>query len=95
MSNWWALDDLRQRTRAIIGWVDRMTAAHGGIVHGRDGRQWDWGQALCVEQYGLDYTAWPESPSGADVHRALRWEAGEWPEWVARRGQEPPQEETP
>ena len=81
-----------ERVRAIIAWIDRMAAAHGGIVRGHDGRRWDWGQALCVEQYGtirnsLGYLMWPESPSAADVDRAKRWEAGEWPEWVDREGE--------
>lgn len=68
--------------RRIIEWIDRMASTHGGVVCGH-GRQWDWGQALCVEQYGLDFAAWPENPTRADVERAMRWEAGEWPEWVA------------
>lgn len=68
----------------ICDWIDTMTKEFGSVVYGH-GRTWDWGQALCVEQYGLDDKAWPDSPSRDDVDKAIAWEEGEdWPKWVRR-----------
>lgn len=58
-----------------------MASEFGGTVRGK-GRIWDWGQALCVEQYGDDPDTWPNEPTDDDVDRADRWRAGEWPEWA-------------
>ncbi len=71
------------RTQWVIEWIHRMAAKFGGIVYDTEaGRSWDWGQALCVERYGRDFSHWPESPSSEDIDRAQRWEAGEWPKWA-------------
>jgi len=72
------------------GWIQRMTRAYGGTVRDREGGPWygwDWGQALCRAQYGLD---WNEivgeqrivSPDEESVRIARAWEAGEWPSWA-------------
>ena len=74
---------MTKETRTIIDWIYRMVPRYGGTVYGY-GRTWDWGQALCVEQYGLDFAAWPNAPSAADVTRAFQWERGVWPAWAKR-----------
>ncbi len=58
-------------TEAVIDWIGRMTARFGPSVFDHElGRQWDWGQALCREQYGPGWTTLAleeptlESPSG-------------------------------
>lgn len=71
------------RVRVVIDWIGRMSVRYGGRVSDNEtGRAWDWGQALCREQYGADFGKWPDSPTGADVARAIRWERGEWPAWA-------------
>ena len=67
---------------AIIGWIERMVERHGSVVVGY-GRQWDWGQALAVEQYGVDFSTWPDAPTAEDVKRAFAWENGDWPDWAS------------
>jgi hypothetical protein len=70
--------------RWVVHWIGRMAEQNGGTVYGY-GHSWDWGQALCVEQYGPDWNLWPqENPTLADVHRARAWEKGDWPEWAVR-----------
>jgi hypothetical protein len=69
-------------TEYICDWVRRMALTYGGIVKGEDGKTYDWGQALCREQYGDDPKDWPDIPSYLDLLRAKKWEGGEWPEWV-------------
>jgi len=73
---------VRIETRQIIDWIDRMTYRHGHVVFTKDGRWYDWGQALCVEQYGPDPKGWPDFPTTEDVQRAKDWENGKVPEWV-------------
>jgi len=68
----------------VSDWIDRMAREHGPLVSGY-GRKWDWGQALCLDRYGLDLDTWPDSPTNEDVQRAIEWERGVWPGW-ARRG---------
>lgn len=51
---------------------------------------YDWGQALCREQYGImwNYMELPECPTQKDVDRAKRWEEGEIPSWVKETKEE-------
>lgn len=67
----------------VAEWTERMAQAHGGVVRGHN-RDWDWGQALRVEQEGSDPSAWSDrpAPTDDDVARARAWETGDWPAWV-------------
>ena len=68
------------------GWNRRMSKKYGATCYGKRNVDpyygYDWGQALCVEQYGKDNSNWPDEPSKADMERADRWENGEWPDWA-------------
>ena len=75
------------------GWVRRMGAACGGSVFPKRGYAasrtayhfgYDWGQALCREQYGVDNSLWPDEPTDEDVARAKAWEEGDWPKWAVK-----------
>lgn len=61
-----------------------MTVKHGGKVYEKDRHQWwDWGQALCREQYGKDWNnLTPDEPTDEDRQRAWSWEGGDIPDWV-------------
>lgn len=66
----------------VIDWIDAMTREFGPMVYGH-GRSWDWGQALCVELYGLDSATWPNAPDREAIDRAIAWQEGEdWPRWA-------------
>ena len=71
-------------TMWLIEWIERMSGKYSGIVHGADGRTYDWGQALAREMYGQNWAVLdiPDDPSDADVRRAIQWERGDWPAWV-------------
>jgi len=80
-------------TTWVSAWINRMTKAHGGRVRVHDYYEapgtvrtfgYDWGQALCREQYGADPSAWPADPTVEDVARARKWEKGDWPEWAIK-----------
>ena len=73
-------------TQWVIGWVERMSAKHGGtVIDATSGKALDWGQALCREFYGPDWAKLVEDdPTAAEVVRAQAWENGDWPDWVAR-----------
>lgn len=65
-------------------WIRRMQTRYGHSVYG-DGRVYDWGQALARECHGPGWSQRadvPDAPTDADLERAARWEAGEWPAWV-------------
>ncbi|RPI49301.1 MAG: hypothetical protein EHM49_10120 [Deltaproteobacteria bacterium] len=73
----------QRETDWVIDWIYRMSKAYGGIVHSKEGKTYDWGQALCRECYGSDWIKLVgENPTPSDVIRAQEWEAGNWPEWV-------------
>ena len=73
----------------VIDWIERMMERYGPFVWGKDGRWYDWGQALARERYGENWMETvPDAPSWEDVERAKRWEAGEFPDWVDRRRME-------
>ena len=68
----------------VIRWITRMTRRHGRVVYEK-GRHnwWDWGQALCREQYGKDWNdIVPDEPTDEDRRRAWDWESGDVPDWV-------------
>jgi len=73
-----------ERVNWIINWIFRMSKKHGGIVFDKNGKIWDWGQALCRECYGENWIneRLPESPTIESVKRAQQWEAGDIPSWV-------------
>lgn len=68
------------------GWITRMARRFGGTVHDKEGPPygWDWGQALCRAQYGLDWSKLdiPDGPDEESVRIAQAWEDGEWPAWA-------------
>ena len=77
----------------LIDWTGVMARKHGGIVRDKNGKLWDWGQALCREMHGEDWTndpdfiafsAIPEEQPVPDevLKRARAWKAGEWPDWA-------------
>ncbi|MEM3452120.1 MAG: hypothetical protein QW835_00640 [Candidatus Hadarchaeum sp.] len=77
--------DLDPETVAVIKWIRRMASKYGGIVYGKDGKTYDWGQALMRECYGPDWCYLNlDKPTLQDVSRALAWENGEWPEWAKK-----------
>ena len=74
---------VKPETDFIIDWLGRMARKYPmrqGV--GSVNYNYDWGQALCVEQYGKDNADWPDDPSPEDVEVAKKWEAGEFPSWI-------------
>ena len=76
--------DSPHNVNVILSWTSRMARAYGGTVYERsNGKAWDWGQAICREQYGPNWSSLGlDSPTGEDVERALEWELGDWPKWA-------------
>jgi len=75
--------DENRRVRWVLYWTERMTKKYGGTVYEKNGKRWDWGQALARECYGEDWmSVVPETPTWEDIARADRWEKGEIPEWA-------------
>ena len=70
----------------IFGWITRMSNEWGTVYGvGVPPYGYDWGQALCREQYGPEWGTMPDlpdSPTEDDVERAKAWEAGDWPDWA-------------
>lgn len=78
--------DEQDRIVWVIEWIKRMGRRYDGIVYEKNGKTWDWGQALCRECYGPDWSnIIGESPTQDDIERARRWEAGDIPKWVDKR----------
>ena len=71
-------------TNFIIGWIKRMSKKFGGVVVEKNGKRWDWGQALCRERYGENWIEenLPNEPDNEAVLIAQNWERGEIPDWV-------------
>ena len=77
----------------LIDWTSRMTKKYGATVKDKCGEKWDWGQAMCRELYGEDWSNSvdflatndipPEDPPPQEmVELCKRWESGEYsPEW--------------
>lgn len=76
-------------SRFVCNWINRMAGRFGGTVVERGtGKTWDWGQALCREQFGPNWVdelrrRHLEDADETSVEIARRWEGGEWPAWVA------------
>ena len=71
----------------IFNWVKRMTDLHGPDVLAEDGEKLDWGQALCREQFGVDWKHYMmenniSMPTKSDLEKAIEWEKGNIPDWV-------------
>lgn len=71
----------------IFGWVKRMSEKNGSIVISKDGTKYDWGQALCREQFGKEWQSYMienniRIPTEQDLEKAIKWENGEIPDWV-------------
>lgn len=75
--------DEQKRVQWVLDWTSHMARKYGGIVYEKNGKTWDWGQALARECYGGDWSVEvPETPTLGDIARAKRWEEGEIPDWV-------------
>ena len=73
----------QKRVRWVLDWIGRMATKYGGIVYEKDGGWWDWGQSLCRECYGKDWSKIvPETPTWNDIGTANMWEQGKIPNWV-------------
>lgn len=70
--------------QSVVDWTGRMSNKYGGTVYEKGvNLRMDWGQALARECYGPNWNdIVPESPTRDDLHRAIRWENGDIPEWV-------------
>jgi hypothetical protein len=71
----------------IFEWVKRMTEKHGPTVRCKTGKTYDWGQALCREQFGelwRNYMLFNNIsiPTRKDLERAIEWEEGNIPDWL-------------
>lgn len=81
---------MHPNTKLIMEWIDTMTDRYGGVVYDREGRQYTWGQALLRECLGPDWAKLSSKdpcdvPSDHHAFRAMKWQAGAWPEWVDRQ----------
>lgn len=75
--------DERIRVNWVLEWTVRMAKRYGGTVYEKNGKTWDWGQALARECYGEDWNNLvPETPSWEDIANARAWELGKIPDWV-------------
>jgi hypothetical protein len=73
----------------ILGWAKRMSENFGETIFDNHGNQFDWGQALCREQFGPNWHQHMQTnniskPTNADLDRALEWENGVTPDWIDR-----------
>lgn len=72
----------------VLEWAKRMGEANGRVVVDVSGMKYDWGQALCREQFGPDWINYMRTqniivPDEDDLERALEWEQGVKPDWVS------------
>jgi len=75
--------DEQKRVSYVLDWTSRMAKKYGGTVYEKNGKTWDWGQALARECYGEDWNdIVSDTPSWDDIAHAKKWEEGEIPEWV-------------
>lgn len=77
----------------VLDWTTRIGRRFGNtVVETQTGKRMDWGQALCREMYGVDWSNSPEwmTENNKDdseafdmsaVDRARSWEAGNHPDW--------------
>ena len=78
--------DERKRVDACLDWIYKMADKYGGICYEKNGKSWDWGQALCRLCYGADWQNYIvkndiTTPSWDDLEKGQRWFEGETPEW--------------
>jgi len=76
----------QQRVIWVLDWTSRMTQRFGGTCYEKNGKTWDWGQALCRLCYGEGWNNYItehniETPSRGDIEKAKEWEAGKNPDW--------------
>jgi len=81
------LPEQRLVVMGIFEWVKRMTEKFGPTVHSKSGERFDWGQALCREQFGINWMQDMQTmniymPTKKDLDRAIEWENGDVPEWI-------------
>jgi len=80
-------EEERKRVNITLDWTYRMAMKYGGTVYEKNGKRWDWGQAICREQYGPNWShlpegELPETPTNDDIVRMVEWEEGDIPDWV-------------
>ncbi len=83
-------EDEQARVNRTLRWTSRMAAKYGGTCYEKNGKTWDWGQALCRECYGPDWMKEIErleieTPTWENLGRAKRWEEGDLPEWFDKK----------
>lgn len=83
-------------TALIMAWIDYMQATYGPTCYplpadGISGKRlhlgYDWGQALCHQQFGPawnDEAGRDDLPNEESWRLALAWAEGEWPAWAEK-----------
>ena len=77
----------KQIVLAVIEWANRMSISNGKTVIDSNEKRFDWGQALCREQFGPNWINHMINnniiiPTQEDLDKALDWEKGNKPDWV-------------
>ena len=81
-------EDQKRIIKDVLKWTVRMGDKYGEKVFSNDGEELDWGQALCREIYGKDWSSYMSEnsisvPEQKDLDLALSWEScGIHPEWL-------------
>jgi len=71
----------------MFEWMAKMqTKYHVSVIADVETNEiYDLGQALARECYGPNWNNSPrDEPTDADMERANRWLAGEWPKWARK-----------
>lgn len=74
----------------IFEFIDKMVKKYDGVVYAKDGKRYDWGQALCRARYGENWKNDPEylqenessEPFPETINLAKEWLKGNVPDWV-------------
>jgi hypothetical protein len=83
------LPEQKQVVVSVLEWAKRMSKNYGNTVLDKNNKQYDWGQALCRERFGINWESHMRTnniaiPTQEDLNRALEWEDGNAPDWVKR-----------
>ena len=83
------LPEQKQIVINVLEWAKRMSQKYGDIVLDHNNKQYDWGQALCRERFGINWESYMRNhniaiPTQDDLDRALEWEDGNIPDWVKK-----------
>jgi len=73
----------------IVDWIDRMMEIkNASVVIEKNGKEWDWGQAIARDTLGLKWNSSPEIDDPEletlelAIKKAKEWEKGNEPTWV-------------